>query len=221
MSEIETTKVKGSIFTRKRIIVGVIGIIALFVSFYIGNLTAKVSLKDEKVSYDQLVSKIEDKKKTLEDTESKISSVESDYAKIEEEYNLALEVISNRDNASKELDEINTQLETKKGEITNLDEQIKSKNSELASVTGELEKAEGEPKTLIAGQHVVGTDVPEGRYQVTNIGRGTNFVVYDTSGYAVVNTILGNDIGSGDYVFFATEGQIIDTQGKVKLIPVQ
>ncbi|WP_079527836.1 hypothetical protein [Halobacillus hunanensis] len=66
----------------------------------------------------------------------------------------------------------------------------------------------------------LGSDIPEGRYQVTNVGRGTNFFVYGSDGYAIVNTILGNENGSWDYVFFTEKGNIIETHGKVKLIPV-
>ncbi|KHE66877.1 hypothetical protein LD39_20465 [Halobacillus sp. BBL2006] len=87
-------------------------------------------------------------------------------------------------------------------------------------MSGELQKAEDEPRTLIAGQYFVGKDLPAGRYQVTNIGNGTNFFVYDSGGYPTVNTILGEDF-YGDYVFFTEEGDKIETLGKVKLIPVE
>ncbi|MEW4211715.1 hypothetical protein Q0O85_24565 [Priestia megaterium] len=53
------------------------------------------------------------------------------------------------------------------------------------------------------------------------MGRGTNFIFYGDDGSAVVNPILGTSNGSGDYVFFATDGEIIQTEGQVKLIPVE
>ncbi|MYL62130.1 hypothetical protein GLW07_02045 [Bacillus hwajinpoensis] len=83
-------------------------------------------------------------------------------------------------------------------------------------------KKNEEPIKLTAGQYIVGSDIPEGRYQVTNIGEGTNFFVYDPSGLPKVNTILGDSIvGTGDFVFFTSDGDMIETLGPVKLIPVE
>lgn len=79
-----------------------------------------------------------------------------------------------------------------------------------------------ETQVLMAGEHIVGTDLPPGRYVATNIGRGTNFFVYKSTGRLKVNTVLGNgSIGSGDYKFWAEDGDRIETRGKVKLIPAK
>mgnify|MGYP001053941655 CR=1 FL=1 len=105
--------------------------------------------------------------------------------------------------------------------LSSLNAEVKSKEAELAKLESGIQAKKEAPVQLNAGQYVVGHDVKEGRYKATNIGRGTNFIVYGEDGSAVVNTILGTENGSGDYVFFATEGQIIQTEGQVKLIPVE
>ena len=79
------------------------------------------------------------------------------------------------------------------------------------------------PKVLSSGQYIVGQDIPADRYRATNIGEGSNFFVYDENGEAIVNIILGDSStgGSGDYVFFCDDGNIIQTEAQVKLIPVE
>ncbi|MEX3625077.1 coiled-coil domain-containing protein [Viridibacillus arvi] len=120
------------------------------------------------------------------------------------------------------LEKLNSDLSDKKSEVKEINSNIKDKKSELASVTGAIQKKKDAPKNLVAGQYEVGKDVPEGRYQATAIGRGTNFFVYDSFGSATVNTILGNSaVGRGDYIFFANEGDTIETRGQVKLIPIK
>ena len=78
------------------------------------------------------------------------------------------------------------------------------------------------PVILGAGKHIAGKDFPIGRYKATNVGRGSNFIVYGSDKNLKENTILGNGtIGSGDYTFWAENGDLIDTHAKVKLIPVK
>ncbi|MGM7720559.1 hypothetical protein [Metabacillus sp. Hm71] len=230
MSELQTERSKGKgIFTKERIIVGVSAIILICIFYAVGQSSARVDLEGVKVNHDELVSAIASKHDELEElennvaeAESKLNDVEGKLKEKETEYNEALKVIENKASAQKDLDDTNGRLNTRKSELKELDSQVKAKENELAALDTEIIKAAGEPKTLMSGQYLIGVDVPEGRYQVTNIGRGTNFFVYDDSGYAVVNTILGDgEIGSGDYVFFGMEGQVIETHGKVKLIPVE
>ncbi|MEJ9151438.1 hypothetical protein P4S74_11225, partial [Bacillus smithii] len=62
----------------------------------------------------------------------------------------------------------------------------------------------------------MGQDIPADRYRATNIGEGSNFFVYDENGEAIVNIILGDSStgGSGDYVFFCDDGNIIQTEAQ-------
>lgn len=228
MSELEVVKGKRKFFTKRRVIIGVISIILISFFYNMGSSTAKIELDKEKVGYEDLVSKI--KKKELElkdvgskvsDAESKLKEIDSKYAEREEEFNKALEVVANIDKSKGELDGVNSELNRKNTELTKVNGEIAEANTRLEKAKTGITQAEGQPKELVAGQYNVGTDVPAGRYQVTNIGRGTNFFVYQ-GGYAVVNTILGDGmVGSGDYVFFAEDGQIIETHGKVRLTPVK
>ncbi|SES69693.1 hypothetical protein SAMN05421676_101206 [Salinibacillus kushneri] len=61
--------------------------------------------------------------------------------------------------------------------LSQLDSEISSAEDKLQELQGGVEKAEGEPKELGAGQFFVGTDLPEGRYEVLPVGDGSNFTV--------------------------------------------
>jgi predicted RNase H-like nuclease (RuvC/YqgF family) len=127
-----------------------------------------------------------------------------------------------RKNAKKETSGLENDVKAKKDEVSKLDDTIKAKKKEIDQLEDTIVKKNEEPIKLTAGQYIVGSDIPEGRYQVTNIGEGTNFFVYDSSGLPTVNTILGDSIvGTGDFVFFTSDGDMIETLGPVKLIPVE
>jgi hypothetical protein len=120
----------------------------------------------------------------------------------------------NADNKNSTNQNATEQSKTKKADTT---EEIK-----LEEVAPAPKVKPKKPKTLGAGEYKVGHDFPAGRYRATNIGKGTNFVVYSPDGYAKVNTILGKgSIGSGDYTFWAEDGDRVKTAGQVKLIPVE
>lgn len=219
--ELETQKV--SKFKSKKFWLKTIGVIVLISIIYgIGSSGSKVQLEEKKVDYDELVKEIKSKEKEIKTVQGKLDDIKSEYSGMEKEFNEALEIMKNKDKIQQEINDLNKEIDGRKNEIVTLDGKIDSKNKELASVSGKVKEAKGKPIILDSGQYIVGKDVPEGRYKATNIGRGSNFFVYDSSGMAVVNTILGNDgIGSGDYVFFTNEGNIIETHAQVKLIPVE
>jgi len=123
--------------------------------------------------------------------------------------------------AAEQKAKIEEKLSSLNAEVKGKELKVKAIEAELAKLESGVQAKKEAPVQLNAGQYVVGHDVKEGRYKATNIGRGTNFIVYGEDGSAVVNTILGTENGSGDYVFFATDGQIIRTEGQIKLIPVE
>jgi predicted RNase H-like nuclease (RuvC/YqgF family) len=204
-------------------------VVGLIASYNIGLSSATTTINKEKVSYEKLVSKEDSVKKdikygqgNLKDIKSKTSDLESNFESRKSQFQQASELSSKVDSMKADLTKIQGDIKSKQDTSSGLDGQIKSKQAELDKLTHVVQTTGEAPIRLGAGQYVVGKDVSEGRYTVTNIGRGTNFFVYDSSGEAVVNTILGNDgIGDGDYTFFATDGEIIETHGSVKLIPVE
>ncbi|MFJ8247343.1 hypothetical protein [Peribacillus asahii] len=186
------------------------------------------SLEKEESTLSKEVKSLEKDKEESIALIDKKESVEAELAEVNAKLKdtkgaLDEELKEGRKDIEAKLEEANTELSDKQEEVASLDSEIDSKEKELSSLTGEIKEAEGKPKTLIAGQYVVGRDVPEGRYKVTNVGRGTNFFVYDgDSGSATVNTILGDSsVGRGDYIFFTADGDIIETRGQVKLTPVE
>jgi hypothetical protein len=70
--------------------------------------------------------------------------------------------------------------------------------------------------TLTAGDWQVGIDIPAGRYVVTPAtGRSGNFFVYDTSGFATTNEILGGSDSGGvpSVTVTLTAGQTVSVSG--------
>ncbi|MDP4552582.1 hypothetical protein Q9251_17020 [Alkalihalobacillus macyae] len=160
--------------------------------------------------------------KKLEKLQTEVKEVEK---LIDQKDTITKEIDSlkkDQDSNKKELNKLSDKVKEKKAYVSELDDTIKAKEKEIEKLDKTIVQKSEEPIVLIAGQYLVGADVPEGRYQVTNTGDGTNFFVYDSSGMPIVNTILGDDmVGTGDYVFFTTTGDMIETLGPVKLLPIE
>lgn len=213
-----------SFFQKKRgkIILGIVGLLFIGVIYGIGNSSATLELNGDKVTYDELQGKLADVEANIETKEKEFSTLDEKFKERENEVNEVLALVD-------EKEEVSTKVDGVKGELTDTEKKLKSVSEELGEKKNELEKVESaivkkkeEPTQLLSGVYIVGIDVSEGRYQVTNVGRGSNFFVYDSSGSGKVNTILGDSrVGSGDYIFFANDGDLIETNGEVKLIPVE
>lgn len=205
---------------KKGLVIGIgIGIVAVLltgmVSYDAGVGSVKTEIKDTKVDYNELVDMYNS---TVDDLKKEDAKLDDKKDEVQE----AMALIEQKDEVVEKISKTNKEVDEKRAESSSLDDEIKSKQDELSKIEKGIKEKEDDPIQLNAGEYIVGQDVPTGRYRVTNIGRGTNFQVFDSSGSAVVNTILGGgDIGRGDYVFFATENTLIKTAGAVKMIPVE
>lgn len=201
-------------------------LVAVVGAYSIGSSGATTTINKEKVSYEKLVSEIESKENELVNAKDKtrkgIASEEQKLKGKEAEVKETLALVEKKNEIHADIEKAGKDVEAKKGEITKLDTDINSKKSELEKLSEGVKAKKEEPRTLIAGEYIVGKDIPAGRYKATPVGRGTNFFVYNSSGRAQVNTILGDGgVGRGDYVFFCDAGNVIKTHGEVKLIPVE
>ncbi|PGQ88359.1 hypothetical protein [Priestia megaterium] len=229
----------------------IVGVLFLCFTFYgCGLSEGETMIKGQVLDQQGIDAKVAASEKKLKSTQEKLKNVEEQYGDQKEEVKEALALVDQRHDLIVKVGKKETELEGKEAEIKRLDEkikdkqadvdqaaadqkaeleeklssltsQVKAKESELAKIESGIQAKKDAPVQLNAGEYIIGRDVPVGRYKATNIGRGTNFFVYDDSGNGVVNTILGTDNGSGDYVFFALEGYLIKTEGQVKLIPVE
>lgn len=212
-------------------------------SLFLFGCAAKVDIDGERVTYEQLTEKIaelneqiEELEETKENYETIIAGVEEELDEIQEnidelsdeydahkeEFERLLSLVEEEETLIKNIETLNKTLDEKEAKKKALKGDIKGKEKELSKIENVVSKTKEDPIELIAGQYIVGTDIPEGRYQATNIGDGSNFVVHSSGGSLKVNTILGDSIvGSGDYVFFADDGDVIETRGRAKLIPVE
>ncbi|PKR76829.1 hypothetical protein CEY16_13515 [Halalkalibacillus sediminis] len=246
-------KLKGW-FKSKKVWMGVAAIIVVIVAFGIGSSSAKVTLEGEKVSYNDLLEKVEEAEKDLSDVEQQIKGKEeelesvkkdkenqindleeeikatknelqgeeSKLAERQDEFDELIALVEQRDDLKNEIEELDGHLTGRKDELETINNEISDKEKELEKLQGVISETGEQPIELIAGLYTVGSDVPAGRYRATNVGRGTNFFVYDSSGYPKVNQILGDGTyADGDFIFNANDGDTIETLGHIKLIPVE
>ncbi|WP_257129975.1 hypothetical protein [Bacillus cereus] len=210
----------------KKLLASVAVVVGLVGSYSIGATGAKVTIEKEKVTYDELKATIDKKEYELINTKSKVrKGIDAEQKKLDakkEEVKTTLALVDNKNQLTSEIDKLSKDVEAKKGEVGKLDTDINGKKGELQQLTDGVKAKKEEPRTLGAGEYVVGKDIPAGRYKATATGRGSNFFVYNSSGRATVNTILGDSsVGRGDYVFFCDNGNVIKTNEAVKLIPVE
>jgi peptidoglycan hydrolase CwlO-like protein len=209
----------------------IFGLIALFLS---GFIFSKISdsqsnttkINGEKVTYNQLQKKVEALKNDKTNLESDVEEQTTKLSDLKSQHKDVMDAIANLDKTKQQvsdnqdkLAEVKSNIDDANSELKSVDSKISTAKSELSTVNGQVIAAKSAPKTLTAGRYVVGKDVPEGRYKAVPQGSGSNFFVYD-SGDPVVNTILGSD-GEPSYVFEATDGEEIQTESTVKLIPIK
>ena len=207
------------IFKYKKTLAIVAGILALSISYNAGQAAQDdvYSTRIDKKIYDynKLAKRYRDLEGWVKDEEAKLDDKKGEVKEVRA-------AMKNRDKLEAKVDDLSSQVDEKKSEVDSLDSEIDSKQSELDKLTGVVQEKKEAPKTFSAGQYVVGQDFDEGRYKAVPVGEGSNFQVYDSSGDIVVNTILGSDkYSESEYVFYATDGQIMETQSTVKLIPVK
>jgi hypothetical protein len=189
-------------------------IVGLLISYGIGSSGAEVTLEKEKVNYEELIKKIESAKVELKKEQANLDSKKKEVSE-------ALALVNKKESLTLEVQKLEGELKSKKDEVTSLNNDIQSKKTELEKLTNIVKTKKEEPKVFSAGQYIVGKDFPAGRYKAVPVGEGSNFIVFDKNdGTAKVNTILGT-FGEPEYVFFCSDGDIMETHAKVKLIPVE
>jgi prefoldin subunit 5 len=196
-------------------------IVTLAIGYGIGESAASEEINGEKVKYDKLVILIDEKENELEKLDQQLNDIESEVKSKQKEFDEAVKIIENRDTIQSDIEKLESQIDEKQSEIASLDEQIQDKQKELASLEGKIQETGEKPIDLPSGTFIVGSDLPANRYKVTTDSSSGNFVVYNSSGKLKVNQILGTSFGETEHIFFAEEGDVIETNMKVKLIPVE
>ncbi|MFD1039258.1 hypothetical protein ACFQ3N_12770 [Virgibacillus byunsanensis] len=230
------------LLSNKKILIGLVAFIILILGYAVGSGSAKANLDEGKVSYEALLSKIEQLESTIKNVESTIEDKENVLDEVEgkvqeandkldeeesklnskkDEVDEIFSLIDEKEVFSSDIEALQKELDNKSTEVDEISSLIEVKQSELEKIENSIVKKKAEPIDLLSGEYIVGSDVPAGRYQATNVGRGSNFVVYSSGGSLKVNTILGDDWGDGDYVFWAEDGDFIETAAQVKLIPIE
>lgn len=149
-------------------------------------------------------------------TDAEYTTALAEYSTLKEEINKASNTLSemanykaNKTKLEKEIEELNKTHST-------LNDQIAVKQQELDKLTEDILKVTGKPITLISGDYIIGTDLPQGRYIVSG---SSNFIVYSNDNL-YINTILGDSF-DGDYAATLTDGMIMHCSSKTTFTPVE
>ena len=219
-------KTKAIIQKYQIIILIIISIILVAVSWFIGDQTATTKIENEKVTYEDIVQKIDDKEEELqringdvEVAQSNYETVSTDLSKVSDEYKEVQGIIAEKENVIDEKKKVQAELDELKKKGEKLKKSIRDKEAELSSITGKVKEAKGQPKVLSAGKFIVGKDLPAARYKVVPNGGMGNFFVNQGMD---VNIILGSgDFGESEYVFEAFDGDEIELTTSAKFIPIE
>jgi len=140
-----------------------------------------------------------------------LNSVSEEY----DEFKLRMSVFANlsETEARNRLEE-----EQKREVIAGLDGEIAVKEAELDRLANIITRTGEEPIRLPAGHLYGGTDVPPGRYQVSN--GSSNFIVHGANGRLMVNIILGGRLGVDSYIFTLGNGDAIQNNAPSTLTPI-
>ena len=219
-------KTKAIIRKYQMIIFITISVILIAVSWFIGDQSATTKIENEKVTYEEMIQKLDDKEEELqringdvEVAQSNYESVSADLSKVSDEYKEVQGIIAEKEKVIDEKEKVQAELDELKKKEEKLKKSISDKESELSSITGKVKEAKGQPKILSAGKFIVGKDLPAGRYKVVPNGGMGNFFVNQGMD---VNIILGSgDFGESEYVFEAFDGDEIELTTSAKFIPIE
>lgn len=211
-----------------RYVVGTILIAIILVSsaYFIGTSTAKNKIKDKNYTLNELSSKLVEEKKSLDmlnkDTDSNridLSELKQGVADLQSEKKDIEELIANRSIIEGEVTKIEEGKNDKQTELDTINESIDEKNAELEKLTNIIVAKKQEPIQMPAGNFVVGTDLPAGRYKIEpNGGSGSYFVnEYKT------NIILGvgDSFQLSEYIISLKTGDKIEQGLPVKYTAVE
>jgi len=152
------------------------------------------------------------------DLQQNYKTLTTDRDKISNEYNDFKEQMSVYADLSEEEARNRLEEEQKREAITGLDSEISEKQTQLDNLKNLIVKTGEEPIRLPSGYFYGGTDVPAGRYQVSN---GTSNFFVRRGDMPFVNIILGGRHGVDNYVFQLTTGDEIQSNAPVTLTPIE
>lgn len=205
----------------KKVLIGIGATVLLLSSYFIGSTTAVTTLKEKTVSYNQIESEIKKQNEELTSTKEKLAAANKELASVQTQYKEAKDLIAKREELVKNVQLSQDVQMTMKKEIDQMNEQLNTKKIELERLSNAIVTKKQTPKQLPAGHFTVGKDIEAGRYQVTAVGRGSNFVVRDSIGDLKVNTIIGGGFGVAEYVVELADGDSIEQEMRVKFTSIE
>ena len=108
------------------------------------------------------------------------------------------------------------ELQTK---VDNLNDEKNNLEKQIDSLKVDIIRIKGEPKQYSAGYYTVGKDITAGRYKIYD--GSSNFVVHSATGDLRVNTILGSNYGSDEYIYKFVTGDEVRAESSFKLVEIE
>lgn len=198
----------------KKVLLGVSAAVLIILFYFVGSTTAKTALNEKTVSYNQLEKEIQKKKEEL-------TTIQKEFDSIKASYEEAKKLVAEKEQIKGDIQIAQREHDSTVEKMYKVSKDLETKQAELEKVSNAIIAKQQEPKQLPAGHFTVGKDIQAGRYKVTPVGRGSNYVVRDITGRLKVNTILGNDYGVPEYVVELEDQDTIQAESRVKYIAIE
>ncbi|ERI05408.1 hypothetical protein [Aneurinibacillus aneurinilyticus] len=201
--------------TNKKKILTTVGIIAIIaISYSVGSTTAKTKLNEKTVSYKQIEEETKKKNDELKTITDNLNAIKANYEE-------AKKLVAEKEQIKGDIQIAQREHDSTVEKMYKASNDLKAKQAELERISNAVIAKQQEPKQLPAGHFIAGKDIQAGRYKVTPVGRGSNYVVRDITGRLKVNTILGNDYGVPEYVVELEDQDTIQAESRVKYTAIE
>lgn len=156
------------------------------------------------------------------DTDSKridLSELKQGVADLQSEKKDIEELIANRSTIEGEVTKIEEGKKNKQTELDTINGSIGEKNAELEKLTNIIVAKKQEPTQMPAGNFVVGTDVPAGRYKIEPNGGSGNYFVNEYKTSIILG--VGDSFQLSEYIISLKTGNKIEQGLPVKYTAVE
>lgn len=204
----------------------VIAIILVSGAYFVGTSTTKTKIEGKSYTLNELSSKLVEEKKSIDmlnkDTDSKrtdLSELKQDVADLQSEKKDIEELIVNRSTIEEEVAKKEEEKKNKQIELDTVNGSIVEKNAELEKLTYIIVAKKQEPIQMPAGNFVVGTDVPAGRYKIEPNGWSGNYFVNEYKTNIILG--VGDSFQLSEYIISLKTGDKIEQGLPVKYTAVE
>ena len=209
----------------KKTIFLIIGVVLLVIltsigGYFIGNTTAVNNIEGKTYTIASINDEIDSKRNESNSLSVEIKDNKDELNKITKEHEEAKKLIEEKVSLENEINSLMTDKESLNKETEELNTSISDNEKTLKKLEEGILVKEAEPRTLIAGNFIVGQDIDSGRYKVypTNKFEGDLSVNdYETTVFFSKNDSYGVE----EYVLNLEDGDKISASIPLSLAPIE